>query len=579
MGGGVYREGLYGGGQHAVADNEASDAEFEGTGKASGESMQYKLEGLLNLRALGVGVEVSRTASWDGAGRGTNEWKVTFVHERGEVPGAIGHADARGALLEVLQPGDDGYGHEGDVPLRCQGSVPGEADHNATVVVTPRRGGVRLGGTFALALGDGSEVAFAAAPSGRDQRRASSATSGAAVAVTAPIAHDATGEDVAAALEALPTVGAVSAERIGAFDRNGGATWRVTFFAVGGSLASRAGGDVPLLAADVSALTTGLGALTGTAHAAARELVHTTVTVAEAAKGSGTPAVWKVRTSVEHVNAVQELTLVYSTSFPTHHFQLLLDTRNCTVPSRVPSGAGEAPGGAQPPRAGAERGGRHLSAPLYAHTVGAAADEHVNAGFGTPAYAGAPGLSAAAAKAAGAPDDSYTLDTAAGQGAGDGGDGAYATASGALALEGSARPDQERRAPLSQPAGTRRGESIESLLHAMPNWADLGAAARVRVTRVVDTAKHSIHGAESGWGGNKAEYDVPRSELRRVTWRVTFLDAPHGVPLLQVVEGRHNADHGSGDYYHHMREYTAAGKDGSGEFRSVGRSNHEVGST
>ena len=103
MGGGVYREGLYGGGQHAVADNEASDAEFEGTGKASGESMQYKLEGLLNLRALGVGVEVSRTASWDGAGRGTNEWKVTFVHERGEVPGAIGHADARSRCSSILR--------------------------------------------------------------------------------------------------------------------------------------------------------------------------------------------------------------------------------------------------------------------------------------------------------------------------------------------------------------------------------------------------------------------------------------------------------------------------------------------
>lgn len=214
-----------------------------GSGSETGESIQAKLEALPGLQALGISVHCQRHNIL--TSEGGREWLVTFL-------------DAPASLPMMQATGD---------------SLTGDAPHADVAYLVK---GNSLSGSFALSLGGYQ---------------------------TDPIPYDAEAADVAAALEALPSVTAVDAATSDLLDPQGGRLWMVTFFDALG-----AGGDVPLMEVDGQALG-GRGA---------------TVQVIEAVRGDGMAEVWEVGTSAAHRNLISVVTLTGALQAK-GHFQLGVD--------------------------------------------------------------------------------------------------------------------------------------------------------------------------------------------------------------------------------------------------------------
>ena len=213
---------------HDAVANEDDVRTDLGLGSETGESIQAKLEALPNMKALGVSVHCQRPTGL--SSEGGREWRVTF--------------NGAPASLPIMQATGDSL--TGDTP---------------SVEVAYAEKGNSLSGSFALSLG------------GYQTER---------------IPYDAGAADVAAALEALPSVTAVDVATPHQINAQGGQQWTVTFFDALGT-----GGDIPLLEADGQALD-GRGA---------------TIQVVEAVRGQGTAEVWEVGTSAAHSNLAIIVTL------------------------------------------------------------------------------------------------------------------------------------------------------------------------------------------------------------------------------------------------------------------------------
>lgn len=213
---------------HNAVANEDNVRAGLGSGSESGESLQAKLEALPSLQALGITVFCQRDNGL--TAHGGREWRVTFI-------------DAPASLPMMLATGDSLIG---DVP-----------DVNVAYAVK----GNSLSGSFTIHFG-GYE--------------------------TEPIQHDAEASEVAAALEALPSVTAVDISMPHSADAQGGRHWKVTFFDANG-----AGGDLPLMVVDGQALD---------ARGAAAQVV-------EVVRGEGIAELWQLSTSATHHNLVSVITM------------------------------------------------------------------------------------------------------------------------------------------------------------------------------------------------------------------------------------------------------------------------------
>lgn len=214
-----------------------------GSGSETGESIQAKLEALPSMQAMGIAVHCQRNTSLNSDGG--REWRVSFIGAPASLPMMYAEGDS---LL-------------GDAPF---------------VEVAYETKGNSLSGSFALSLGGYQ---------------------------TGQVPHDAAATDVAAALEALPSVRAVGVTTPYPPDPQGGRRWSVTFFDT-----LDAGGDVPLMQTHGEALG-GRGS---------------NLQVAEATRGEGTPEVWEVGTSAAHYNLVSVITLT-NALHAKGHFTLGLD--------------------------------------------------------------------------------------------------------------------------------------------------------------------------------------------------------------------------------------------------------------
>lgn len=214
-----------------------------GSGSETGESIQAKLEALPGLQALGVSVHCQRRNIL--SSEGGREWLVTFLGAPASLP-----------MMQVT-----GDSLTGDTPY---------------VEVTYPVKGNSLSGSFTLSLGGYQ---------------------------TEPIPYNAEAADVAAALEALPSITAVDATMPDPPNPQGGRHWTVTFFEALG-----AGGDIPLMEVDGQALG---------GHEAA-------VQITEAVRGNGIAEVWGVETSAAHRNLVSVVTLSGALKAK-GHFKLGLD--------------------------------------------------------------------------------------------------------------------------------------------------------------------------------------------------------------------------------------------------------------
>lgn len=213
---------------HDAVGNEDDVRVGLGSGGENGESIQAKLEALPSLQALGITVFCQRNNELNL--NGGREWRVTFLDGPASLP-----------LMQTM-----GDSLIGDMPYaEVSYAVKGNS----------------LSGSFTLSLGGYK---------------------------TDPIRHDASADDVAVALEAIPSVTAVDVTNPYATDPQGGRHWTVTFFD-----ALDTGGDLPLMEVDGGGLG-GRGAV---------------VAVVEAVRGDGIAELWEVATSAAHQNFVSVITL------------------------------------------------------------------------------------------------------------------------------------------------------------------------------------------------------------------------------------------------------------------------------
>ena len=213
---------------HDAVGNEDNVRVGLGSGSETGESIQAKLEDLPSLQTLGITVFCQRPASL--SSEGGREWRVTFLN----APASLPTMQAVGDSLTGVAP---------------------------SVEVAYAVKGNSLSGGFTLSLGGYR---------------------------TETIPYDATAADLAAALEALPSVTAVDITASYPPDPQGGRQWSVTFIDALGQ-----GGDLPLLEVDGQALG-GRGAA---------------VRVGEAVRGEGAVEVWQVMTSAAHHNLITIITM------------------------------------------------------------------------------------------------------------------------------------------------------------------------------------------------------------------------------------------------------------------------------
>lgn len=228
---------------HDAVANENDNYIGSETGDEGGESLQAKLESLPSLHTLGITIFCQRDMGLTSAGG--RKWRVTFLGAPTSLP--------------VMQPSGD----------LLTGDSPGV--ETASVVT-----GNSLSGSFTLFFGGYA---------------------------TERIRHSADPRDVAAALEAIPSITAVDVTMPDPPDPQGGRQWFVTFFDVLG-----AGGDMPLMEVDGKTLG-GKGA---------------TVSVIEAVRGNGVPDLWEVSTSATHQNMVNVITMTGALKAK-GYFQLGLD--------------------------------------------------------------------------------------------------------------------------------------------------------------------------------------------------------------------------------------------------------------
>ncbi len=227
---------------HDAVANEEDVRVGTGSGSETGESMQAKLEALTALQVLGISVHCQRQN--DLSVEGGREWRVTFL----DAPASFPLMEATGELT-------------GDAP---------------SVEVAYAIEGNAISGSFTLSLGGYQ---------------------------TELIPYDAEATDVAAALEALPSVTAVDVTTPDQLRAQAGRQWSVTFFNALG-----VGGDVSLMEVDAQALD-GRGA---------------SVQVVEVVRGDGIAELWDVRTSAAHENLVTVVSLTGALQAK-GYFQLGLD--------------------------------------------------------------------------------------------------------------------------------------------------------------------------------------------------------------------------------------------------------------
>lgn len=213
---------------HNAVANEHDVQVGIGSGSETGESIQAKLEALPSFQVLGISVHCQRPTGLNF--EGGREWRVTF--------------HGAPASLPIMQATGDSS--TGDAP--------------SVEVAYPKKGN-SLSGSFTLSLGGYQ---------------------------TELIPYDAEAANVAAALEALPSVTAVDVTTPHSINAQGGQQWTVTFFDALG-----AGSDIPLMEVDGQALD-GRGA---------------TIQVVEAVRGQGAVEIWEVETSAAHSNLVSTVTL------------------------------------------------------------------------------------------------------------------------------------------------------------------------------------------------------------------------------------------------------------------------------
>lgn len=212
-------------------------------GAEAGESLQAKLESLYSIRELGISVFCHREYALTSGGGYT--WQITF------------------------------FGAPSSLPL-IQADVVSLTGNNPMIETVYTVKGNSLSGSFTLSLGGYT---------------------------TEPISHDANADEMAAALEALPSINAVDVVMVRPPDPQGGRLWTVTFFdALDGSI------NIPLMQTDSRALG-GRGA---------------TVDVVEAERGVGLPELWEVATTAAHHNLVNVITMTGALR-ARGYFQLGLD--------------------------------------------------------------------------------------------------------------------------------------------------------------------------------------------------------------------------------------------------------------
>lgn len=213
---------------HDAAGNEDDVRVGSGSGNEIGESVQAKLQALPSLQALGITVFCQRAPSPDM--NGGRKWLVTFLDATSSLP-----------MMRVI--GDSLTGNSPSV--------------NVSYAVK----GNSVSGSFKLYMA-GYE--------------------------TQAIPYNASADNLAAALEAIPPVNAVHVVTPYPANPQGGRRWMVTFFDATGT-----GGNLPLMKVDGEELK-GQGA---------------TVEVIEAVRGEGTAELWEVKTSAAHKDMVYVVTM------------------------------------------------------------------------------------------------------------------------------------------------------------------------------------------------------------------------------------------------------------------------------
>ena len=268
----------------AVAMEWTERAGAGSVGARIGESMQAKLQSLSALQRLGVTVSVALQTGIAGDVVGN----LTFT----SVSALTTEMGSTGARKWIITFHNAGYNFPvlqvNGTSLLLQSSNNVAADVSIGVI----HSGNALGGSFQLILG---------------------------AYLTADIACDASGEELAAALEALPSVEAVAVTRSAAFSEptrtnyaevgsseaglEKGFTWTITFFAAHASES----GDIPQLHANFSKLLGSRSMVVpgGTTDA----ILPATVEVATLQQGLGRPKVLALRSSAGHVNEVVAIEL------------------------------------------------------------------------------------------------------------------------------------------------------------------------------------------------------------------------------------------------------------------------------
>lgn len=213
---------------HDAVGNEDDVREGSGSGSEIGESVQTKLQALPSLQALGITVLCQRATSPDM--NGGRKWLVTFLNATSSLPMMRANGDS------------------------LTGNSP-------SVHVSYAVKGNSVSGSFKIYMA-GHE--------------------------TQAIPYNASADNLAAALEAIPPVNAVHVVTPYPANLQGGKRWMVTFFDATGT-----GGDLPLMKVDGEGLK-GRG---------------TTVEVIEAVRGEGTAELWELKTSAAHKDMVCVVTM------------------------------------------------------------------------------------------------------------------------------------------------------------------------------------------------------------------------------------------------------------------------------
>jgi hypothetical protein len=237
-------------------------------GEKPGESMQAKLESLPGFSALNITVHVMRNVIHPRLANPSNpttgiamptgtKWEITLFNANSTLPAFTVAQESLQLFSNVTN----------SITTHASGLVTATVDRPANAI----------GGTFQLALGD---------------------------LITAPLPHNCSEEDMAAALEALAPGAAVAVDRTQAPDLDGCFTWTVTFF----SFPGYGGGNMPALVGLAANLTGAQYNVASNLPAYAVNVSWPIVSVKTLQDGVGMLQVYRLQTDVQVVNEVVDFT-------------------------------------------------------------------------------------------------------------------------------------------------------------------------------------------------------------------------------------------------------------------------------